>query len=75
MFGKHTDMDIVHVDDVARAHIFLFEHGDAKGRYNCAFNTTSVKSVAAFLGAKYPELNIPVEKLVLAPFNYSSSIL
>ncbi|PON48385.1 NAD(P)-binding domain containing protein [Parasponia andersonii] len=52
-------IDMVHVEDVARAHIFLFEHTEAKGRYNCSSNTITVDSASELLSAKYPELQIP----------------
>ena len=50
---------MVHVDDVARAHIFLFEHPKAKGRYTCSSNVITVESASKLLSAKYPELQIP----------------
>ncbi|XWS45931.1 hypothetical protein CRYUN_Cryun14cG0021800 [Craigia yunnanensis] len=50
---------MVHVDDVARAHIFLLEYPDAKGRYNCSSDTISLLKMAEILSAKYPEFPIP----------------
>ncbi|MBA0671423.1 hypothetical protein Goklo_023962 [Gossypium klotzschianum] len=50
---------IVHVDDLARAHIFLLEYPDAKGRYNCSSDTISLEKLSEFLGGKYPEFPIP----------------
>ncbi|KAM1023659.1 hypothetical protein EV1_044068 [Malus domestica] len=50
---------MVHVDDVARAHIFLFEHHGAKGRYNCSSHVITLVQMAEFLSAKYPEFQIP----------------
>ncbi|KAE8662498.1 Vestitone reductase [Hibiscus syriacus] len=50
---------MVHVDDVARAHIFLFEYPDAKGRYNCSSYRMSLQEMSEFLCAKYPEFPIP----------------
>nr|XP_011469132.1 PREDICTED: vestitone reductase-like isoform X2 [Fragaria vesca subsp. vesca] len=50
---------LVHVDDVARAHIFLFEHQDAKGRYNCSLNVMTIEEMAELLYAKFPEFQIP----------------
>lgn len=50
---------MVHVDDVARAHIFLLEYPDVKGRYNYSSNTISLDKLSEFLGGKYPEFPIP----------------
>ncbi|MBA0548823.1 hypothetical protein Golob_019895 [Gossypium lobatum] len=50
---------MVHVDDLARAHIFLLEYPDAKGRYNCSSDTISLEKLSEFLGGKYPEFPIP----------------
>ena len=55
---------MVHVDDVARAQIFLFEHPEAKGRYNCSSLATTVKNASELLSTKYPELQKPKEELV-----------
>ncbi|PRQ57630.1 putative vestitone reductase [Rosa chinensis] len=54
------NISVVHVDDVTRAHIFLFKHHDTKGRYNCSSNVITIKEMAEFLSAKFPELQIPV---------------
>ncbi|TYI73980.1 hypothetical protein E1A91_D07G167400v1 [Gossypium mustelinum] len=50
---------MVHVDDLARAHIFLLEYPEAKGRYNCSSDTISLEKLSEFLGGKYPEFPIP----------------
>ncbi|KAJ8748983.1 hypothetical protein K2173_013422 [Erythroxylum novogranatense] len=55
-------MSMVHVDDVARAHIFLFEHSEAKGRYICSSHYTTNLELAKFLSAKYPEFPIPTDQ-------------
>ncbi|PON48384.1 NAD(P)-binding domain containing protein [Parasponia andersonii] len=52
-------MDLVHVDDVARAFIFLFEHPEAKGRYNCSANVITAESASELISTKYPRLKIP----------------
>ncbi|CAN1283898.1 Bifunctional dihydroflavonol 4-reductase/flavanone 4-reductase [Linum perenne] len=41
------------------AHIFLFEHPDAKGRYICNIDDINIYELAEFLTHKYPEYNIP----------------
>ena len=50
---------MVHIDDVARAHIFLLEHPEAKGRYICSKDTITMEEMSEFLSAKYPEYSIP----------------
>ncbi|KAJ4825841.1 hypothetical protein Tsubulata_045470 [Turnera subulata] len=63
-YGSLLDFSMVHTDDVARAHIFLLEHPDAKGRYICSSDRTTIEELSKFLSAKYPEFPIPtVESL------------
>ncbi|XP_056173667.1 vestitone reductase-like isoform X3 [Syzygium oleosum] len=52
-------MCLVHVDDVVRAHIFLFEHPDAKGRYICSSAMITIEEMSKFLSERYPEFQIP----------------
>ncbi|MBA0744901.1 hypothetical protein Gogos_007503 [Gossypium gossypioides] len=54
-YGFLLNIPMVHVDDVARAHIFLLEYPDVKGRYNCSSNTISLDKLSEFLRGKYPE--------------------
>ncbi|CAI9104645.1 OLC1v1003361C2 [Oldenlandia corymbosa var. corymbosa] len=49
----------VHTDDLARAHIFLFENPEAKGRYICSAVEMTIDKLAECLSAKYPEYPIP----------------
>ncbi|KAK8979882.1 hypothetical protein V6N11_066082 [Hibiscus sabdariffa] len=42
-----------------RAHIFLLEYSDAKGRHNCSSHIMNLKKLSEFLRAKYPEFPIP----------------
>ena len=51
----------MHVDDVCNAHIFLFEHPLAKGRYICSTHIFNIFEVGHSLGQKYPDKNIPTE--------------
>ncbi|CAN1283902.1 Bifunctional dihydroflavonol 4-reductase/flavanone 4-reductase [Linum perenne] len=51
----------VHLDDLCNAHIFLFEHPDAKGRYICNIDDINIYELAEFLTHKYPEYNIPTK--------------
>jgi nucleoside-diphosphate-sugar epimerase len=50
---------MVHVDDVARAHIFLLESSTAKGRYICSSDLLTNEQMPEFLSARYPEFQIP----------------
>ncbi|CAK9186524.1 unnamed protein product [Ilex paraguariensis] len=50
---------LVHIDDVASAHIFLLESPNAKGRYICSSDEITIHGLAAFLSAKYPNFQIP----------------
>ncbi|KAI6706655.1 hypothetical protein NL676_009617 [Syzygium grande] len=52
-------ISLVHVDDVARAFIFLFEHPNAKGGYICSSATTTIEEMSKFLSERYPEFQIP----------------
>ncbi|KAK4414688.1 Vestitone reductase [Sesamum alatum] len=48
----------VHIDDVASAHIFLFEYPEAKGRYICCAVEITMDKLYEFLCARYPEFKI-----------------
>ncbi|XP_061374301.1 vestitone reductase [Gastrolobium bilobum] len=54
-----TRFHMVHGDDVARAHIFLLEHPNPKGRYNCSPFIVPIEEISELLSAKYPEFQIP----------------
>lgn len=49
----------VHVEDVVRAHIHLFEYPEAKGRYICSNVDITIDKLHQFLSAKYPEYELP----------------
>ncbi|XP_030551971.2 vestitone reductase-like [Rhodamnia argentea] len=53
------DISFVHVDDVVRAHIFLFEHPDFKGRYICSSARMTIEEMSKFLSERYPECQMP----------------
>ncbi|KAL2460793.1 NAD(P)-binding Rossmann-fold superfamily protein [Abeliophyllum distichum] len=54
-----VDTSFVHVDDVAMAHIFLFENPNAKGRFICSALEVTIDKLSEFLSARYPEYQIP----------------
>ncbi|KAL4351293.1 hypothetical protein GQ457_06G044250 [Hibiscus cannabinus] len=49
---------MVHIDDLARAYIFMLEHPEAKGRYNCSSDTVTIRKIVEILSTKYPEFKI-----------------
>lgn len=58
---KHlSSTSLVHIDDVASAHIFLFEYPDAKGRYICSAVDVTIDELSRVLSARYPVYCIPV---------------
>ncbi|XP_028761627.1 vestitone reductase-like isoform X2 [Neltuma alba] len=56
---SYQQTPMVHVDDVARTHIFLLEHPNPKGRYNCSKCFATIEKVTEIVSAKYPEFKIP----------------
>ncbi|KAJ6407862.1 hypothetical protein OIU84_011216 [Salix udensis] len=57
-FKLFINTPMVHIDDVARAHIFLLENPEAKGRYICSSDMITIEEMSKFLSAKYPEYPI-----------------
>ncbi|KAL4191030.1 hypothetical protein AMTRI_Chr07g78760 [Amborella trichopoda] len=51
----------VHVDDLCNAHIFLYEHPAAKGRYICSSHDKTILQLAKMMRERYPEYDIPIE--------------
>ncbi|KAK7374139.1 hypothetical protein VNO80_07565 [Phaseolus coccineus] len=69
LFGKKEEIGViryhmVHVDDLARAHIFLLEHPNPKGRYNCSPFIVPIEEIAEIISTKYPEFQIPTAEEV-----------
>ncbi|KAK4345949.1 hypothetical protein RND71_036125 [Anisodus tanguticus] len=52
-------ISLVHVDDVARAQIFLLECPQVKGRYICCNANLTPDELSQFLTARYPQYQIP----------------
>ncbi|KAJ7962193.1 Dihydroflavonol-4-reductase [Quillaja saponaria] len=52
-------LQAVHIDDVARAYIFLFEHSNPKGRYICSTEDVTVERIYKFLTEKHPQFEVP----------------
>ncbi|KAG8383351.1 hypothetical protein BUALT_Bualt04G0003400 [Buddleja alternifolia] len=51
----------VHLDDLCEAHIFLFEHPKAEGRYICSNYDATIYDIASMIREKWPEYHIPTE--------------
>ncbi|XP_057975736.1 dihydroflavonol 4-reductase-like isoform X1 [Malania oleifera] len=49
----------VHLDDLCNAHIYLYEHPKAEGRYICSSHDATIFHLAKMLSQKYPEYNVP----------------
>ncbi|XP_027333251.1 vestitone reductase-like isoform X2 [Abrus precatorius] len=60
-FGFMLQTPMVHVDDVARAHIFLLEHSSPKGRYNCSQCLVTFERISELVSAKCPEFQQPTK--------------
>jgi len=59
-FGA-SRLQMVHVDDIARAHIFLLQHPNPEGRYICSPFIANVEEIAELLSVKYPNFQISIE--------------
>ncbi|KAI9079998.1 hypothetical protein K1719_038063 [Acacia pycnantha] len=57
--GAYQQTPAVHVDDVARAHIFLLEHPNPRGRYICSSCLVTFEDIYEILSVKYPQFQIP----------------
>ncbi|ESQ39174.1 hypothetical protein EUTSA_v10001519mg [Eutrema salsugineum] len=51
--------NMVHIDDVARAMIFLLEKPIAKGRYICSSVEMKINEVFEFLSTRFPQFQLP----------------
>nr|AOV62763.1 dihydroflavonol reductase 1 [Morus alba] len=51
----------VHLDDLCEAHIFLYEHPKAEGRYIASSHSITIYELVKLLKEKYPQYNIPTK--------------
>ncbi|XP_052197793.1 dihydroflavonol 4-reductase-like [Diospyros lotus] len=51
----------VHIDDLCEAHIFLYEHPEAEGRYICSSHEATIYDLAEMMRVNWPEYNVPAE--------------
>ncbi|KAJ3708447.1 hypothetical protein LUZ61_012152 [Rhynchospora tenuis] len=47
---------LVHVEDICRAHIFLFETSEAAGRYLCSVGSCTIPQIVDLLSSEFPNL-------------------
>nr|AAQ83576.1 dihydroflavonol 4-reductase [Lilium hybrid division VII] len=52
-------IQLVHLDDVCKAHIFLFENPEASGRYICSSYDATIYDLARKIKDRYPQYAIP----------------
>lgn len=52
-------VQLVHLDDLCDAEVFLFEHPAAAGRYVCSSHDATIHGLAAMLRERYPEYRVP----------------
>ncbi|KDP38532.1 hypothetical protein JCGZ_04457 [Jatropha curcas] len=55
------DCHYIHLDDLCNAHIFLYEHPKAEGRYICSSRDSTIFELVDLLREKYPEYNVPTK--------------
>ncbi|XP_058088380.1 dihydroflavonol 4-reductase-like [Magnolia sinica] len=72
-------IQLVHLDDLCMAHIFLMEHPEAEGRYICSSHDTTIIELAKKLKERYPEYTIPTQfkgvDATIKPVRFSSKKL
>ncbi|KAI3884755.1 hypothetical protein MKW92_042644 [Papaver armeniacum] len=54
-------IQLVHLDDLCNAHIFLWENPKAEGRYICSSEDTTIYQLANMLRNRYPDYYIPTK--------------
>ncbi|XVF22715.1 hypothetical protein REPUB_Repub12eG0194800 [Reevesia pubescens] len=57
-YSMLINVGLVHIDDLSRALIFLLEHPEAKGRYNCSSDTVTFQEIVEILSTNYPEYKL-----------------
>ncbi|KAI6700924.1 hypothetical protein NL676_015248 [Syzygium grande] len=76
-FQWHGRMGYVHIDDVARCHILVYEERSACGRYICSAVVMDNMELVSFLSSRYPSLPVPrrFEHLDRPYYEYNTSKL
>ncbi|KAK6798080.1 hypothetical protein RDI58_005782 [Solanum bulbocastanum] len=60
-YGIIKQGQYVHLDDLCEAHIFLYEHPKAEGRFICSSHHAIIYDVAKIVRQKWPEYYVPTE--------------
>nr|ATP60541.1 dihydroflavonol 4-reductase 2 [Gentiana lutea var. aurantiaca] len=60
-YGIIKQGQFVHLDDLCEAHIFLYEHPEAEGRYICSSHDTTINDLAKMIRDKWPQYYIPTK--------------
>lgn len=71
-------MSYVHIEDVVRAFMFLYETPAAKGRHICSAADASIGEIAHLISSRHPEFKIPTDLAYLGDpvvYYYDSSKL
>ncbi|CAN1308208.1 Vestitone reductase [Linum perenne] len=59
-YPVRSNLSMVHVDDVARAHIFLMENPHVtKGRFICSSHAITLEQMHQLIHTRYPDLPLP----------------
>jgi hypothetical protein len=59
LIGMLGRMGYVHIDDVARAHLLVYQEPSARGRYLCSATELEPEQLCRLVAARYPHLPIP----------------
>nr|AII32285.1 dihydroflavonol 4-reductase/flavanone 4-reductase [Lonicera japonica] len=60
-YGIIKQCQYVHLDDLCKSHIFLYENPKAGGRYICSSHDATIHDLAKMIREKWPEYNVPTE--------------
>ncbi|XP_018718171.1 tetraketide alpha-pyrone reductase 1 [Eucalyptus grandis] len=76
-FQWHGRMGYVHIDDVARCHVLVYEERSACRRYICSAVVLDNNELVSFLSSRYPSLPVPrrFEPLDRPYYEYNTSKL
>ncbi|CAK9878230.1 unnamed protein product [Sphagnum jensenii] len=70
LIGMLGRMGYVHIDDVARAHLLVYQEPSARGRYLCSATELEPEQLCRLVAARYPHLPIPTRLENVPPVPY-----